>query len=214
MRVPRGFAHLIPSSGDYTSSVPEATRIPIRLLIVIGIVASLWTFAFPKLLTVVAMECWLTRFSPADLAHLDTVEQFGLRYQVLVFNEAPPSLWTTSTGWSETRLQVGWPFWSYDTHATIVETGVPPTVLKIRPDAIQAWSLREHLDRFTLNPVGVIGNFAVAIVCSLAAWIAIRHAPKLRRFTTPRGQCWRCGYDIQNLPVCPECGEAFKPHTN
>ncbi len=45
-----------------------------------------------------------------------------------------------------------------------------------------------------------------------ALWYALLTAPTIlqRRARRARGQCPRCGYDLQQLPTCPECG---RPNT-
>ena len=40
-----------------------------------------------------------------------------------------------------------------------------------------------------------------------------RGSRRYRRILLSRhaGRCWRCGYDIRGVAVCPECGEAMAP---
>jgi len=71
---------------------------------------------------------------------------------------------------------------------------------------LEDWQLQFGTSRSRLVAIPLWWGVAGAGVPVAVAW-GVRWLPARRRgMRRARGMCWRCGYEVGGLGVCPECG--------
>lgn len=89
------------------------------------------------------------------------------------------------------------------------EPASPSRIVQVDPEESimwvrMPWQSTSYPVPLRVVPMNLIWNSGFYAIVGSAAWIMLR---TLRRWTRRRaGRCISCGYEMGNLPICPECG--------